>query len=143
MTIRSLEISDLPNYFQLRTALWPDSADDFEQEVGEILERPDLESFVAEINGELVGFLEVSLRSYAEGCDSSPVGYLEGWYVAPEYRQTGIGSKLVEAAENWARAKGCLEMASDTEIHNTLSQQAHNKLGYEEVERIVCFRKSL
>lgn len=143
MTIRKLQSTDLPAYFQLRTALWPYSAEGFEQEVRETLERPDLDSFVAEIDGKMVGFLEVSLRNYAEGCDSSPVGYLEGWYIAPEYRQRGVGRKLVEAAENWARDNGCTEMASDTEIHNSLSQQAHSRLGYEEVERIVCFRKSL
>jgi len=71
------------------------------------------------------------------------VGYLEGWYVSPEHRRAGIGRKLVQAAEDWARSKGCTEMASDAELHNTQSQQAHRRLGYEEVERIVCFRKSL
>lgn len=143
MTIRSLQTSDLPAYFQLRTALWPGSGADFELEVEQILSDPDLHSFVAEIEGTLVGFIEVSLRAYAEGCNSSPVGYLEGWYVAPQHRQGGIGRRLVEAAEGWARAKGCSEMASDTELHNTPSQQAHARLGYSEVERIVCFRKSL
>jgi len=45
-----------------------------------------------------VGFVEVSLRPYAEGCDTRPVGYLEGGYVAPEWRGQGIGRALVEAA---------------------------------------------
>ncbi len=143
MTVRNLKVEDLPKYFLLRTALWPDSAEDFDLEVGQIRSSPDQEVFVAETDDGLIGFAEVSLRTYAEGCNSSPVGYLEGWYVAPEYRQSGVGRKLVEAAENWARAKGCLEMASDTELHNTLSQQAHSRLGYTEVERIVCFRKNL
>lgn len=143
MTIRSLQTRDLAAYFQLRTALWPDSGDDFELEVGQILQDPNLVSFVAELGGQLVGFVEVSLRGYAEGCGSSPVGYLEGWYVTPEHRKGGTGRRLVEAAEDWARAKGCTEMASDTEVHNTLSQQAHARLGYTEVERIVCFRKTL
>lgn len=143
MNIRNLETTDLPAYFSLRTALWPGSDADFELELQEILDHPDLHSFVAEIEGTLVGFIEVSLRTYAEGCQSSPVGYLEGWYVAPQHRQSGVGCKLVEAAEAWARARGCTEMASDTETHNTLSQQAHAKLGYTEVERMVCFRKTL
>lgn len=98
---------------------------------------------MAEQNGQLVGFVEVSLRDYAEGCESSPVGYLEGWYVVPEHRKTGIGRRLVQAAEDWARAKGCSEMASDSELSNTQGQQAHARLGYQEVERMVCFRKSL
>lgn len=143
MTIRPLQPRDLPAYFALRTALWPDSAADFELEVSEILSKPHLASFVAEQNRQLVGFVEVSLRDYAEGCESSPVGYLEGWYVSLEHRQKGIGRALVQAAEDWARRKGCTEMASDAELHNTQGQQAHRRLGYQEVERIVCFRKSL
>lgn len=143
MNIRPLQTQDLMAYLQLRIALWPDSAGDFEREVSEILNADHLASFVAEQDGTLVGFVEVSLRAYAEGCDSSPVGYLEGWYVAPTHRKTGVGRRLVEAAEDWARAKGCTEMASDTELHNIQSQQAHARLGYQEVERIVCFRRSL
>lgn len=143
MTIRRLQTQDLPAYFQLRTALWPDSAADFALEVAEILSADHLVSFIAEQGGKLVGFVEVSLRAYAEGCESSPVGYLEGWYVAPTHRKTGVGRRLVEAAEDWARAQGCTEMASDSEISNTQSHQAHACLGYQEVERIVCFRKSL
>ncbi len=143
MTIRPLQPQDLRAYFALRTALWPDSEADFELEVSKILNNHRLASFVAEQNGQLVGFVEVSLRDYAEGCESSPVGYLEGWYVAPKHRKTGIGRRLVQAAEDWARARGCSEMASDSELSNTPSHQAHARLGYQEVERIVCFRKSL
>ncbi|GIW38545.1 MAG: aminoglycoside 6'-N-acetyltransferase [Meiothermus ruber] len=143
MTIRPLQPQDLRAYFALRTALWPDSEADFELEVSKILNNHRLASFVAEQNGQLVGFVEVSLRDYAEGCESSPVGYLEGWYVAPKHRKTGIGRWLVQAAEDWARARGCSEMASDSELSNTPSHQAHARLGYQEVERIVCFRKSL
>ncbi len=143
MNIRPLQTLDLLDYHPLRIALWPDSAGDFEREVSEILNADHLASFVAEQDGVLVGFAEVSLRAYAEGCESSPVGYLEGWYVAPTHRRTSVGRRLVEAAEDWARAKGCTEMASNTELHNIQSQQAHARLGYQEVERVVCFRKSL
>lgn len=123
MTIRPLQPQDLRAYFALRTALWPDSEADFELEVSKILNNHRLASFVAEQNGQLVGFVEVSLRDYAEGCESSPVGYLEGWYVAPKHRKTGIGRRLVQAAEDWARARGCSEMASDSELSNTPSHQ--------------------
>lgn len=94
-------------------------------------------------SGDVVGFAEVSLRAVAEGCRHTPVGYLEGWYVASGWRGRGIGRRLVEAAEGWALARGCREMASDTELDNTASQAAHARLGYEEVERVVLFRKAL
>ena len=47
------------------------------------------------------------------------------------------------AAEEWARAHGCLEMASDTWIDNEESQRAHEALGFEVVDRCVNFRRAL
>jgi aminoglycoside 6'-N-acetyltransferase I len=91
----------------------------------------------------LLGFAEVSRRPYAEGCETSPVGFLEGWYVVPECRRQGIGRALVAAAEAWARALGCREFASDALVENTLSAAAHRALGFEEVVVIRCFRKGL
>jgi len=100
--------------------------------------------FVAEVEGELVGFVEVGMRSHADGCDTSrPVGYIEGWFVRETFRNRGIGKKLVEAAEEWARAQRCREMASDALIDNQASLEAHAACGYEVVDRAVRFRKSL
>jgi len=48
----------------------------------------------------------VGVRNYAEGCETSPVAFIEGWYVDPDVRQSGLGGKLIDAAENWARAEG-------------------------------------
>ena len=94
-------------------------------------------------NGRLVGFLEASIRPFVEDCHSDHVGYLEGWFVESDFRQRGIGKNLVKAAENWARSKGCEEMASDSEIGNELSLRAHLGLGYEETSRLVHLRKDL
>jgi len=101
--------------------------------------------FVAESgDGKLVGFVEADLRSHADGCDPSrPAGFIEGWYVAEEYRGRGIGRRLAEAAEQWAREQGAVEMASDTWIDNKGSQRAHEALGYTEVDRCVHYRKQL
>lgn len=134
--------SDLPAYLSLRAALWPEGGADRE-EVERLLNDPNQAAFVAELAGELVGFVEVSLCPYAEGCRTRPVGYLEGWYVAPGWRRRGIGRALAEAAEAWARAKGCREMTSDAELGNPLGQEAHRRLGYEEVARLVSYRKPL
>jgi aminoglycoside 6'-N-acetyltransferase I len=92
----------------------------------------------------LVGFLEVDLRSHADGCNPvRPVGYLEGWYVDENHRSRGIGRKLLAMAEEWARSQGCVEMASDTWIDNEVSQRVHEELGYEVVDRCVHYRKTL
>ncbi|HEY4643041.1 MAG TPA: GNAT family N-acetyltransferase [Thermoanaerobaculia bacterium] len=101
--------------------------------------------FVAEDERGLpAGFAEVTLRSRADGCDPlQPVGYLEGWYVAEPHRRTGRGRDLLRASEQWARAQGCSEMASDTWLDNDVSQQVHQALGFEVVDRVVHFRKRL
>ena len=76
-------------------------------------------------------------------CVTDAVGYLEGWFVEPEFRRHGVGRDLVRGAERWARQKGCTEMASDAEVGNDLSLEAHLKLGYEETSRLVHLRKDL
>ena len=149
--IRRATPADREPLAQLREALWPDtSAAEHARELEPILAgntpgAMPLINFVAETeDGGLKGFAEVDLRSHADGCDPvRPVGYLEGWYVAEEYRGRGIGRQLLSAAEDWARSHGCVEMASDTWIDNELSQSCHAALGFEVVDRCVHYRKGL
>jgi aminoglycoside 6'-N-acetyltransferase I len=145
-TVRSLAESDLGEWLRLRTLLWDGSSEeDHKAEMVEIIEHPDSQFVaVADIGGgRLAGFLEASIRSHVEDCETENVGYLEGWFVDPEHRQVGIGTRLVRYAEDWARARGCTEMASDAELNNVVSQQAHARLGYEETSRLVHLRKEL
>jgi aminoglycoside 6'-N-acetyltransferase I len=108
------------------------------------LANPDYAVFVASRPDEsVIAFIEAGLRAYAEGCESSPVGYIEAWYVDEDRRGQKLGRDLVQAAEQWAREKGCSEMASDTWLENEASIAAHLRLGYAEVERLVHFAKRL
>jgi aminoglycoside 6'-N-acetyltransferase I len=119
--IRPLDESDLAEWLRLRSLLWDGSTeDDHKDEMVDIIEHADSQLVVvAELGGgRLVGFLEASIRQHVEDCDTENVGYLEGWCVEEEYRQMGIGRSLVKYAEEWARRKGCTEMASDAEIDN-------------------------
>jgi aminoglycoside 6'-N-acetyltransferase I len=145
MRIRLFESDDFEEWLRLRLALWPENnPEEMRAEMQALLEDDDQAVLVAERPaGGLGGMLEVSLRKYADGCDTSPVGYLEGWYVDLDLRRLGLGSALVRAAEDWARRRGCREMASDTEIANISSLAAHIALGYEEAERLIHFRKTL
>jgi aminoglycoside 6'-N-acetyltransferase I len=153
ITVRPAHLSDLDQLAALREALWPkSSAEEHAQELrlilagksASVLTMP-LSIFVAEeTDGTLVGFLEVDLRSHADGCNpSQPVGYIEGWYVSESHRHCGIGRELVARAENWARDHRCVEMASDALVDNDLSHRAHEALGYEVVDRCVHYRKRL
>jgi len=86
-------------------------------------------------DSSLAGFAEIGSRTYAEGCETTPVAYLEGWYVDPDVRRTGLGANLIRAVETWAREQGFID--------NAASLQAHTALGFEEVERQICFKKRL
>jgi aminoglycoside 6'-N-acetyltransferase I len=126
-------------------ALLPDeSPEDYEADMRALQLRGDAAVFVAERPDRSVcGYVEVGSRNYADGCDTSPVGYIEAWYVDPDVRRSGYGRALLEAAESWARSRGYSEIASDALLDNTVSYAAHIHSGYSEVERIVQFRKSL
>jgi aminoglycoside 6'-N-acetyltransferase I len=141
MRIREYRPADRQAYQQLREKLWPDCSD---ADNDSWFARDDATTFVAERpDGSLCGFVEVGSRPYAEGCESSPVGYIEGWWVDADVRKRGVGRALIEAAEQWARSKGYTEMGSDALIDNSVSHESHRALGYSEVERLVMFRKSL
>lgn len=146
VTVRYLRESDLDDWFRLRKMLWDETADsDHKSEMIDILDHHETQLvLIADAgDGRLVGFLEASIRPFVEDCDTDHVGYLEGWYVEPAFREKGIGSLLVEQAEEWAREKGCTEMASDAEIGNKSSLAAHLSLGYIETSRLVHLRKDL
>src|SRR5438270_1052064 len=146
LIVRPIAEEDLSEWFRLRRKLWDATSDDDHQaEMLDILDHVETQ-FVAVVEagkGKLAGFLEASIRPFVEDCDSDNVGYLEGWFVDPEYRRHGLGRALVMAAEEWARSKGATEMASDAEIGNEESLIAHTRLGYEETSRLVHLRKEL
>lgn len=143
---RPIEPDDQAEWIRMRLSLWPDQSAAHASDTAKFFasQDPDYAVIVAEAgDGSLAGFVEVGSRFYGEGCDSSPVGFIEGWWVDPDQRLRGVGAKLVAQAENWARSRGLTEMASDALLENREGHRAHRAVGFEEVERLVCFRKSL
>ena len=143
--IRKAEIKDLPILAELACQLWPDNTvEEMHSEFAEIIAKPDAAFLLAYAEETAAGFAQCQLRhDYVEGTDSSPVGYLEGIYVADGYRKQGVARELLSACESWAKAKGCSEFASDCELDNVQSLQFHLNVGFEEANRIICFTKKL
>ena len=143
--IRKAESKDLPHLAALACRLWPDNTvEEMRSEMGEILTKPDAVFFLAYEEDLPIGFAQCQLRyDYVEGTDSSPVGYLEGIYVAEECRKHGIAKELLSACEAWAKSMGCREFASDCELGNTQSLRVHLHVGFTEANRIICFTKKL
>ncbi len=144
-SIRRATLEDKPDWLRMRQGLWPEAPIEYlDYDLDDNLRDPDYAVFVASLeDGKLVAFIEAGLRRYAEGCESTPVGYIEAWYVDEHLRGQKLGKELVSAAEEWARGKGMTEMASDTWLENEVSIAAHLRMGYQEVERLVHFRKML
>ncbi len=149
--IRRAEIRDRDQLATLHLLLWPEcSLEEEKLAIDEQLSTGRSGTlpaaiFVAEADdGRIIGFLEVGLRSHADGCDpSQPVGFIEGWFVLEASRNQGVGRDLMHMAEQWARRQGAIEMASDSWITHEESHRAHEALGFEIVDRCVHFRKSL
>ncbi len=132
-----MRAEDRAAVIEMMHALWHDFDDDDSE-----LERGNVFVWERE-SGGLGGFATYSLRPFADGCASRPIPYLEGWYVAPDLRRSGVGRALVVAVEDWAKAGGYREMASDALLENDVSLKAHASLGFEAVERIQHYRKAL
>lgn len=148
VSVRPLEPSDCDAWVRMRATLWPEESEAVHREeaerflAGKSLEP--LEVLLAELEGSgPIGFVELSLRPFAEGCRTSPVAFLEGWFVAPEARRRGVGRALVVAAERWARDQGCTEFASDAHPDNAVGIQAHQALGFLDAGFVRCFRKEI
>lgn len=144
ITVRRITSDDRDEWFKMRKGIWPEAPDEYLNfDMDDILASDRDAVFLSFVDGVPAGMIEARLREYGEGCETSPVGYIEGWFVYPEFRGKGVAGILVGAAEDWARGMGCSEMGSDTWLDNEVSIRAHLKLGYSEAERLVHFVKHL
>ena len=148
MLVRSVRPDDVAAWTMLRSRLWPAArAADLAAEASDFVAGNALPTiaavFIAEEEATAVGFLELAVRSFSDGCESMPVPHVEGWYVEPLARGKGVGRALMDSAESWARERGFTELASDTEPWNERSIAAHARCGFRETERLVKFCKTL
>lgn len=142
--------ADAKAWAMLRARLWPDADSaalltEAQAFLSGVAVPAIAYAFVAE-DGDppaAVGFIEISIRPFADGCESQPVAHVEGWYVEPSSRKLGIGRALMNCAEAWAREHGFTELASDTQSGNVASLAAHSHCGFAEMERLVKLRKAL
>lgn len=144
ITLRRVMQEDKAEWFRMRKGIWPDVPDNYMTfDMDRLLANVDYFVIFACDGDRPIGLTEAQIRDHAEGCETSPVGYLEGWFVQEEYRGKRIAGIMTQAAENWMREKGCTEVASDTWLDNEPSIRAHVNMGYHEVERLVHFVKRL
>ena len=144
MEIRKATPADSMALANLASRMWNHNPEELEPEFASLTASDEAACFLAWNDNLPIGFAQCQLRhDYVEGCDTSPVGFLEGIYVEAEYRRSGVARALLAACEDWARSVGCSEFASDCELDNADSLRFHLAMGFEEANRIICFRKTL
>lgn len=145
MEIKKLSSANINLWIALREQLWPHHPENANRVDGEnIILSDELASFIAvDEDGLGIAFADASIRNdYVNGCIHSPAAFLEGIFVVPSSRRSGVAKQLVDAVQAWGLEKGCQELASDTALDNVLSQQVHEALGFKETERVVYYRKA-
>ncbi len=143
--IKSAVKNDARVLAELAIQMWNDSTvSDLEKEFEELTESDKAICFIKYIDNMAIGFAQCQLRTdYVEGTETSPVGYLEGIFIVEAYRKKGYAKELLGACERWAKEQNCSEFASDCELDNTASLRFHLAMGFEEANRIICFRKEI
>lgn len=143
--IKTADAADIGNLARLARELWPEHGlEELIAEFAEIVTSDSSYVVLQYIDDAPIGFAHCQLRyDYVEGADTTPVGYLEGVYVKREFRHNGYARGLLQRCESWAKSRGCTEFASDCELHNAQSLQFHLANGFREVNRIICFKKTI
>ncbi len=136
---------DAPILAKLAIQMWKDNTlSGLESEFSDIISSENAACFIKYVEDEPVGFAQCQLRhDYVEGTETSPVGYLEGIFIQEKFRHMGFAKELLQKCEKWASGKNCSEFASDCELNNIDSLKFHLAMGFDEVNRIICFKKNL
>lgn len=115
--VREVALSDAPVWTALRGELWPDGVSEHGAEIAAFfrgtLPEPSAVLLSETIEGKIVGFAELSFRGDVPGLEGKRVGYVEGLYVIPEFRNKGVATKLLRASRSWATRQKCEAFASD------------------------------
>lgn len=114
------------------------SAEEFAARFEVLLVRDDAIVFLAETDGEAVGFAFLTLRPtpYSDG----PLAQLEELYVVPRFRDRGIGTLLLTEAIAETRARGSVEMHIGVDEEDSDTRRFYERHGFVNVQPGTDFR---
>ena len=101
--------------------------------------NPGEEIFVAEFE-KVVGWMHISL---VEPLESDPFAEIRGIVVAEEYRRKGIGTKLIQSAEEWTRRKNCKKIRIRTNIKREDTRKYYRNLNFTSLKLQEVFEKKI
>ena len=134
MEIRKAIPADSMTLAMLASRMWDHPAEELAPEFVELTASDEAACFLAFVDRLPVGFARCQLRhDYVEGCETSPVGFLEGIYVDDGHRHAGIAKALLQHACAIAKEMGC---AYATLQASPMGQPVYENLGFEDAGTI-------
>ena len=143
MKLKTIEREEFPLWKAMRQELYHSTGDPSpDEEMRNIHTSDDWHCwFITDVDGEVIGLAEISIRNIVDGCLTSPVPYLEGLFIMPGHRALGLGTVVMQMLMDWAVGQGYQEFATDAELENNRAQKFYEKLAFEEVDRVVVYRR--
>lgn len=145
ITIKKMEQDNVSEWASMRLMLWSNyTIQEHIADIEKAIQSENYSGYMALLaNGQPIGFAEVSIRPYANGCVEQPVPFLEGIWVEPTYQRQGVGKSLLLQISKDLITQGFTELCSDAEVSNHMSHKAHQQWGFYETERVIYYRKPL
>ena len=140
--IRRARISDAPQLAELSGQLgYPTTAAEITKRMRKLKPASQNALFVAESpDARVVGWTHVSVTHLVEVGTRAE---LNGLIVGEGQRSLGAGARLLEAAEDWARKRGCPAMSVRSNVIRDRAHKFYERQGYEHYKTQKAFRKNL
>lgn len=138
--IRPAQPQDSPRIAELATQLgYPSNPDEIARRLEEIQHSNESCIFVAQrAEGEIAGWIGVFVfRSITD----DPCVEVRGFVVDEGLRSQGIGEKLLDRAEQWAREKGCRAIGLRCNVMRERAHAFYERHGYQHAKTQKSFRK--
>lgn len=143
LAIRRAHLSDAPAVAELTGQLgYPTPEKEMSDRLAHLIRHPRFGAvLIAEASdGRIVGWLHVSVTPLLEVPLRAEVN---GLIIAEGLRSSGSGAKLLQAAEAWAKAKGCTSMSVRSNVVRDRAHAFYLRNGYEHYKTQKAFRKAL
>jgi GNAT superfamily N-acetyltransferase len=140
--IRRARTSDAPRLAELSGQLgYPTTAVQITKRIRKLKPASENALFVADAPGAgVIGWAHVSVAHLVEVGTRAE---LNGLIVAEGQRSLGAGALLLEAAEEWARKRGCPGMSVRSNVIRERAHRFYERQGYEHYKTQKAFRKKL
>jgi [ribosomal protein S18]-alanine N-acetyltransferase len=129
VVLRAKRPSDLDRLYEVDQACFPPGISYSKRELKRFIELPGSRTWVAEVEGEIAGFVVL-------GEEPQHVGHLITLDVIVALRRAGVGTVLMDAAEAWSRRRGLRLIYLETADTNRPAQIFYTARGYVKVEEV-------